>query len=113
MITRFFRTLLLLRNTSSSWCDGADWTPDDERVLSAFLGTSTGARFRARLRNASLSLNASAVQTGDMHACGRAFGYLTAVSDIQALSAIGAPQDAETSEGGSGTGAEDLEHLTP
>lgn len=113
MIARLFRTFLLLVRDGGAWCDGAPWTAEDERALGAFLATAAGTKLRARLRNASLSLNAQAVQDGAPHLCGRAFGYMTAISDLQALSAPGAPRDAQTSEESGDTGAVSLAHLNP
>jgi len=113
VIARLLRTLVLLLRDGGSWCDGAEWSSEDERALGAFLSTAAGTKLRARLRNASLSLNAQAVQDGAPHLCGRAFGYMTAISDLQALSASGAPQDAQTSGESSDTGAGNLEHLNP
>ena len=114
MIARFFRTLFLLLSGAGTWVDGAEWTTDDEAALATFLGSETGAKLSARLRNASLSLNAGAVSSGGVRACGRAYGYMLAISDIQTLSARGSLGDAPTSEDAAGdTGGGGLEHLNP
>jgi len=113
MIARFIKTLFFLMSGAGTWIDGAEWTADDEKALSTFLNTEAGVKLRARLRNASLSLNAQAVQSGGVRACGRAYGYMLAVSDIQTLSASGTLGEAETNEGAGDTGTGNLEHLNP
>ena len=114
MIARFFRTLVFLLSGSGTWIDGAEWTDDDKAALGTFLNSETGAELSARLRNASLSLNANAVASGGVRACGRAYGYMLAISDIQTLSARGSLGDAPTTEDATGdTGGGGLEHLNP
>lgn len=113
MITRFLRTLRFLLSGAGTWVDGAEWTDEDEITLANFLTSETGTRLRARLRNASLSLNAQAVQAGAAALCGRAFGYMLAISDIQSLAATGPLKEAGTSEEAGDTGAGSLEHLNP
>lgn len=113
MIARFFKTLLFLLSGAGTWIDGAEWNDDDKAALSRFLASNTGTKLSARLRNASLSLNAQAVQSGGHRICGRAFGYMLAISDIQTLSATVTPQEDQPSEDNSATGAAILEHLNP
>lgn len=113
MISRFFKTFFYLLSGAGTWVDGAEWSNDDALALGAFLRTETGAKLSARLRNASLSLNANAVQEGDHKTCGRAYGYMTAIADIQTLSAGGAPEDASNTEDDAEAGGGVLEHLNP
>ena len=113
MIGRFFKTVFILLRHGGTWVDGADWTDDDTIALGGFLASETGTKLRARLRNASLSMNSTAVQSSDMHRNGVACGYMLAVADLQSLSVKGAPQDAQTSEDAADTGDSNLEHLNP
>lgn len=114
MISRFFRTLFFLLSGAGTWIDGAEWTDDDKATLATFLTSETGTKLTARLRNASLSLNANAVASGGVRSCGRAYGYMLAISDIQTLSARGSLGDAPTTEDATGdTGGSGLEHLNP
>lgn len=113
MIARFFKTLFFLLSGAGTWIDGAEWTKEDAASLAVFLKSNTGSKLAARLRNASLSLNAGAVQSGGQRACGRAYGYMLCISDIQNLSAGSALQDAPETEDGTDTGDSGLEHLNP
>jgi hypothetical protein len=58
-------------------------------------------------------MNAQAVQKGDAHASGVAAGYMLALTDLQTLSATGAPQDSEHHEEGVEEGNVSLEQLNP
>jgi len=113
MITRFFTALRFLLATGGAWTDGTEWEREDGGSLALFLKTPAGSKLIAKLRNASLSMNAQAVQKGDAHTSGTAAGYMLALTDIQTLSAIGALQDSENHEEGVVTGDANLEQLNP
>lgn len=113
MINRLFTALRFLLSTGGAWTDGTDWEKEDAGALAHFLKTPAGTKLIAKLRNASLSMNAQAVQKGEPHASGSAAGYMLALTDIQTLSAIGSPQDPEQSEEGVDTGNVTLEQLNP
>jgi hypothetical protein len=111
-ILRFIRAIRFLLSTNSAWVDGAEWKGEDEVALAKFLSSDTGRKLTSRLRNSSLSMNAQAVQDGNVQACGRAAGYMLALADFQTLSASSSPQEEHT-EGIDLTGIEALAHLTP
>lgn len=113
MIKRFFRELKFLLTGAGTWCDGANWGPQDSETLRAFLLSETGTKLRARLRNVALSLNSSAVSRGQAHECGQAHGYALAIADIQTLSAQVEPQNDPLTEYAGDTGSSGLEHLAP
>ena len=109
---RFFRVLLDMV-TFYPWNEQTPWTDEDTLRLKQFLLSDVGVRLRAKLRNTSILINASSVQTGSEKACGQAVGYMLCLADLQSLSGSGSPQPAadETSEGqGDLTG---IEHLSP
>ena len=110
---RLLRTALFLIRTGGTWADGTDWTQDDARALASFLHSETGEKLSRRLRNVALSMNANAVQWSDAWRNGHAAGYMLAATDIQTLSADGAPQDSETSEEADAGAAAELAHLAP
>ncbi len=113
MISRLIHTLKNLLSYGGAWADGSEWTPEDALRLKGYLLTESGQRFAAKLRNTSIGINHTAVQSGKEHGCGFAAGYQAALADMQTLSETGSPQEAQASEEGADTGGSSLEHLIP
>lgn len=93
---RFLKIAWALYKGGGAWVGDHEWTATDAASLRLFLSGESGRRLTAMLRNASIKMNASAVQSSDPAGDGRrAAGYMLAIEDISALAA---PQDSETDE---------------
>jgi hypothetical protein len=69
----------------TGWVDEPEWTEDDARSLGNFMKSEHGIRFAAILRNMTIRQDSSAVQKGDLTACGFAIGFRSAVAVIDSL----------------------------
>ena len=70
------------------WVDEPKWLEEDEKALTAFLGTPTGKRLSLILLNLTLRQNASAVMKkldGLADACGYAKGFRGCVATLESL----------------------------
>ena len=93
---RFFHIAWSLYKSGGAWAEDCEWGVQDAVSLRLFLSGEVGQRFKARMRNASNRMNATAVLSSDPAAEGRkAAGYMLAIEDISALSV---PQIGETYE---------------
>jgi hypothetical protein len=78
--------LAFIRN--QEWVDEPKWQEEDEKALTAFLGTATGKRLSLILLNLTLRQNASAVMKkpeGLADACGYAKGFRGCVATLESL----------------------------
>lgn len=94
-IIRFFKIALALYKGGGAWAGDCEWGSTEAVSLRLFLSGEVGQRLKATLSNASIKMNASAVQSPDPWASGRAAGYMLAIEDISALAA---PQVSEPTE---------------
>ena len=108
---RFFRVLFNLLRTYH-WENGSTWSDEDALRLKQTLASDFGIRLVARLRNASIMLNANAVQEGSPWKCGQASGYMLALADISTLSACGELESSQSEDSSEGE-LESLAHLSP
>lgn len=109
-LARFLRIAFALYRGGGAWAGDLEWESSDAVSLRLFLSGNAGQRLKARLSNASIKMNASAVQSPDPWSAGRAAGYMLALED---LSALAAPQVSEQDEEeGHGAGIP-LEQIAP
>ena len=95
-LIRFFKIAWALSRTGGAWAGDCEWEASDAESLRHFLSGTVGQRFTARLRNASISMNARAVLSSDPAGDGRkAAGYMLAIEEISGLAA---PQVSEITE---------------
>jgi len=94
---RFLKIAWALYQGGGAWAEDCEWEASDAVSLRLFLSGESGRRLTARLRNASINMNASAVQSPDPWTAGRAAGYMLLIEDISALSApqVGQPDEEE------------------
>jgi hypothetical protein len=97
-----------------TWRPVADWTAEDMGGLNSYLGSSSGQKFIARLRNASVQASANAVAGDSAHRNGTAYGLIVAIQFIESLSRQAAPHDGNNTGDAADKGAgANLEHLAP
>ena len=109
-LLRFFQIAWALYKGGGAWAEDCEWAASDSASLSHFLSGVSGRRLTARLRNASIRMNASAVQSPDPWASGRAAGYMLLIEDISALAAPQTSEDPEEEAYGAGI---PLENIAP
>ena len=71
-IFRFLRIAWTLAKGGGAWAGDCEWGVQDAMSLHLFLAGDTGQRLKARLTNASIQMNATAVQSPEPWASGRA-----------------------------------------
>jgi hypothetical protein len=97
------------------WRDLSPWTKGDAEQLQSYLNSRSGKRLAQNLRNASITINARAVQDGATKwACGQAAGWQQCAAYLQTLSATWEPESHEQSEDGAQEGADAFfERMSP
>jgi hypothetical protein len=110
----FFRVLFALLKVWR-WQETDPWDKDDAEQLGAYLRTRSGKRLAQMMRNASITINAKAVQDGGTKwACGQAAGWQQCAAYVQTLSVAWEPESQETSEDGEPEGVDAfLERMRP
>lgn len=81
----------------TGWVNEPEWTEDDAKALGLFMRSEHGVRLAAILRNMTIKQDSSAVQKGNLTACGFAIGFRSAVAVIDSLG-IGATHPAERAD---------------
>ena len=112
MIARWLRAFRALAAHPWLWRHVPEWSDTDAAHLAAFFRTPAGAKLVARLRNASIEMNANAVANREPHANGVAYGLIVAIRFIESLSRPVPPQADDQSENGA-QGSAGLDHLAP
>ena len=93
---RFLRIAFALYKGGGAWAEDSEWEDSDAISLRHFLSGVSGQRLRARLRNASIRMNAMAVLSPDPAGDGRkAAGYMLAIEDFTAMAG---PQQSQYEE---------------
>ena len=112
-VVRFFGLLRLLMR-SYPWATDSEWAPLHAESLRNFLEGDLGKSLAKHLRNCSLEINARAVQSGDLHQCGVAAGFLLCCTYIDKLSVSGGEPQSPTQDENAPEGAEEyLERMAP
>jgi hypothetical protein len=109
-----FCGLLRLLLRSYPWASDSEWAPTHSASLRNFLEGDLGKSLAKHLRNCSLEINARAVQSGDLHQCGVAAGFLLACTYLDRLSVSGGEPQSPTQDENSVEGPEEyLERMAP
>lgn len=108
-VVRFFQIAFALYKGGGAWAGDCEWGVQDAMSLRLFLSGESGQRLKARLTNASIQMNASAVQSPDPWGAGRAAGYMLSINDISALAS---PQESDQTEEDEGASSF-LESIAP